>query len=253
MDIGSIGGKNGIFDQLRELGITQEHQLFRIFEEIKQGKKSTVHDLVRASLKRGKKSIANKNKRDAQETNRKMPGHLVKTNTNLTHDDYKNAQLADMDRTRMGQGMETAMVCVENYNPKDPKGLFLFGAPGIGKSRLMKGLVLKWAERGCTGEFWQVAELAKEMRNWETGDALMKKLAEIDVLVLDDFGTENTTDFVKTELIMLFDQRAARKKGIHFTSNIGADRVRIIYGSRIADRLNGVAQGLQCSGKTFRV
>ena len=74
-------------------------------------------------------------------------------------------------------------------------------------------------------------------------DTLMRLLKTVDILVLDDLGTENPTDFAGTKLNQIIDYRYYYEMPTVFTGNIGKEGLAPRIASRISE---GVMVLLEC-------
>jgi len=75
-----------------------------------------------------------------------------------------------------------------------------------------------------------------------------KKMLDVDILVLDDIGAENMSDFVREELYLLVDKRVLERKPILATMNFSPDEMGTWLGERIKSRLSGASQIIEIGG-----
>ena len=186
------------------------------------------------------------------EENRKRaelaPFHKMVSHCNLTRHDFDTKKLEDMKDTHiLGKAFET----VQNWDPSKQYGYFLYGDVGRGKTHLLKGLIIKWALRGVNGEFWTLTDLMAYYRSdFDSMRSMKIKLMEQKVLVIDDFGAENTSDFVKQEMLSLIDMRLNRGMGLFLSSNFHPGELAEIYGTRIVDRLASMMVSIEIKSPT---
>lgn len=125
---------------------------------------------------------------------------------------------------------------------------FMAGDPGNGKTHLAIAALNAFGR----GRFWKVPDFLDWLKHWafDEGyelDVLLKAYREQDfLLVLDDLGVENQTDWAHEQLYRVLDARYERKLPTIVTTN---QSLRKIDG-RIASRY---ASGLvPCKGADLR-
>lgn len=156
----------------------------------------------------------------------------------------------------------------------DTNNLYLYGDPGSGKTCTAIRYVLQFAynvffgidqskylQKDCNGfeynprrnftyEFVQVTEfllLVKDSYRKDSQDselAFLSKLASVDVLIIDDLGTQRTTDWNYDLLYYLIDQRYnSTEKRTIFTSNFDLEELSNKLGdTRITRRISQMAE-----------
>lgn len=107
--------------------------------------------------------------------------------------------------------------------------LYLWGHPGRGKTGLAIGLLVECIRSGKSGLFKIVPDMLDTIRtSYRTQEsmaddskarALMASLYSVDVLVLDDIGTEKATDWVSQILFQIIGTRHANELRTILTSN----------------------------------
>lgn len=104
------------------------------------------------------------------------------------------------------------------------KGLYLWGKPGVGKSYLSAGICNYYAKKNKKVAFVNVPKLISDLKMMFHDSVAMedklRRIANVDVLVLDDIGGESVTAWSRDDILLpLLDQRMERKKVTFFTSN----------------------------------
>ena len=137
-------------------------------------------------------------------------------------------------------------VTVKNYADQLPKGnwLTLTGASGIGKTHLARRLLKFWKRwhtydgkrnRVLSPDFCNWALFLDEMRASRPAQKI-KELQYMGLLVIDDIGAENGTEWAAEKLLMLLNAR--RNKPTVITSNLTLEDIAN-NNERIASRLLG--------------
>ncbi len=128
-------------------------------------------------------------------------------------------------------------VCEKNLN------LLLLGNTGSGKTYLLTACANYCVSLGKTVYFATAYGLNSTFLQCHLGDLQTKQLitetlADVDVLVIDDLGTENTYKNVTSEyLFVVINERIARGKQTFISSNLTLEEIRDKYDERIFSRL----------------
>ena len=122
------------------------------------------------------------------------------------------------------------------------KGLWLFGDVGTGKTTLAM-LVSKAAlEAGHSVAIYSLPRLLNEIRRtYEEGSdssyvQLLDRLAEVDLLHVDDLGAEKSSAWVLEQLYAIVNSRYEAERAMVITTNLDRERAR-----RADHRAHGVA------------
>jgi len=128
------------------------------------------------------------------------------------------------------------------------QGLFIYGGVGSGKTvwsykiarHYMETLAgKKWDEKSAPVYFANVPRLLDDlrvaMRDAEATKILDHKMMYSDLVIFDDIGAENATQWAKDKLYQYIDYRYANAKACIFTSNVELEALE----PRIADRIKG--------------
>lgn len=152
---------------------------------------------------------------------------------------------------------DSARECVQGF-VEGKHGLYIFGTPGTGKSHAAAGaLKARIRKTGLPGSFLVVPELTALLRKATktfAADDLIDALSAMDVLVLDDLGTERITDSVLTHLYQLID-RAWRdqRTGLVITSNLSLDEMAGKVGERLTSRIVDICKLVKLEGADHRL
>lgn len=139
------------------------------------------------------------------------------------------------------------------------QGLFLHGPVGTGKTRLACSILNDiWKTRTTKVRFVRVPEVLVRLQPSmsEAGEAetLITELTEVPVLVLDDVGANQGTDFSRRMLQVLVDARADRGGRTIWTSNLNPDELGQFLGDeRIPSRIVGSCRIVELDGPDQRI
>lgn len=171
--------------------------------------------------------------------------------------------LPDTDTQR--EALATAVRFVEAF-PVVDKGLLFHGPYGVGKTHLAVG-ILKSVIRntGAQGFFFETPELLRQVRHTynsqvdETEMGVLKPVLEADILVLDDLGTEKTSEWVQETLGLVINSRYNTRRPTILTSNLhdpmdSADPNSFMFqvGARTRSRLLEMCEWIEIQGPDVR-
>ncbi len=163
------------------------------------------------------------------------------------------------------QAFNYAYRLVREY-PSDNRGLLFMGTCGVGKTHLsvsiLRGLIEK---KGVSCLFYEFGALLKEIQNSynpisQTSELrVLTPVIEAEVLVLDELGASNPTDWVRDTIMQVINARYNDKKLTIFTTNyldgrrtehdeILEDRI----GVRLRSRLFEMCKTVQIEGEDYR-
>jgi DNA replication protein DnaC len=139
------------------------------------------------------------------------------------------------------------------------KGLGLYGGVGVGKTHLAVGACREILGRSLvrSARFWEVSNLLAHLRPTDgRSDERRWIVAECmacGVLVLDDVGSHNTTDWVREQVGMIVNHRWSNKLPMIVTSNDALEQSIGSLGERTVSRLKDATTYLELGGIDRRI
>ncbi|MDG3141896.1 primosomal protein DnaI [Streptococcus suis] len=156
---------------------------------------------------------------------------------------YKRIAFEDVliDDTERLEVYETLVDFISQYPNPDQKGLYLYGDMGIGKSFLMAALAHELSEKkGAETTLLHYPSFTIDIKNAIKTASVKDEIDAVktsDVLILDDIGAEQTSAWIRDEVLQVILQyRMQENLPTFFTSNYSfADLERKLASSRHGD------------------
>lgn len=149
-------------------------------------------------------------------------------------------------KTQLEKAYKAVKGYYENFDKyrEDGYGLYLFSTcKGSGKTRMAVSLANELIyERHISVKFCTSIQILNEIKaSWDsesdtTESRLLEHLSTTPVLIIDDFGTEKTKDWITERFYHIINERYINKKITIFTSNYSI--TDIDYDDRITDRIS---------------
>lgn len=116
--------------------------------------------------------------------------------------------------------------------------LVLAGATGVGKTHLALACAWEWFDDGFSIIFARVDDLLDQLRRGYEDGTYYQRLDELrrcSLLVLDDLGTEHTTDWAGEKIDRIVDWRYVNRVPLVVTTNARSEDLAPRVASRLAD------------------
>ena len=143
-------------------------------------------------------------------------------------------------------------------NLDEGRGLWLFGEVGTGKTTLAMLVAKAALEAGRSVAIYSMPRLLNEIRRTydEGADSsyieLHDRLAEVDLLHLDDVGAEKTSPWVLEQLYAIVNARYEAQRSMTITTNLGLEELVEQIGDRTVSRLKEMCELLPLHGRDQR-
>ncbi len=139
------------------------------------------------------------------------------------------------------------------------RGLYLQGDPGVGKTFLCSAIANELLKNNVPVLYLPFVDFLYSIKDTfndrdKRTQELLAAAREVDVLILDDLGSENITDFSQEILFSLLNYRGMNEmKPIVISSNYPIEEIAEMYHPRIFSRINKQTLILDCVGDDLRV
>ena len=162
-------------------------------------------------------------------------------------------------RENMRRVLAACQTFVEQFGRRE-ENLLLYGSPGLGKTFLCGAIARALLDQGHT-VFYATApalfvQLEKEQFHdgeEEEPEGFFEELLEVELLLIDDLGTEFFTSFTASRLFALLNTRLLAGRSTVLSTNLSLKDLAERYTDRVASRLMGNFTALKCYGEDVRL
>ncbi len=144
----------------------------------------------------------------------------------------------------------------ENFGDMS-KSLLMEGATGLGKTHLSLAIARRVIEKGYGVIYCStpniLSVLEKEHFSRDSDRPTKRHLEECDLLILDDLGTEFSTQFTTSTIYNIINTRLSRDKATIVNTNLSLFELKKIYSERLVSRMVGEHIYLEFVGEDIRL
>jgi len=126
---------------------------------------------------------------------------------------------------------------------KSPRGLYIFGQVGSGKTHLACGIANELINGGIEVLFLVVPDYLDEIKHsWEQGSdynekEILDRAREVPVLVMDDLGAHSYSEWTKSKIYTVLNYRVNNNLSTVITSNLEYHETEDYLDYRISSRI----------------
>ncbi|MBQ4128508.1 MAG: ATP-binding protein [Ruminococcus sp.] len=138
------------------------------------------------------------------------------------------------------------------------KGLLLIGGTGLGKTHLSLAIANEVINCGYSVVYVSAPDILSRLEkehfsyDYDKEQILLQSLLDCDLLILDDLGTEFSTQFTNSAIYNLFNTRVNMGKPIIINTNLDVNELANLYTKRFTSRLLNSCEQLDFIGKDIR-
>lgn len=188
-------------------------------------------------LSEERQAFADERAQKAYDENEKRKRLYFLRDYSLMDDEIKNATFDNFNAETLEQiaDLEFVKDRARDWIKGGKNNIILIGDTGVGKSHLAFAAIKAISDyNGKLATMVNVTDLfAKLKEDFKDEAETIKRLSEIDYLVLDDLGTEKTTEWSSGVLYSILNKRS----NTLITTNLGPNELMRRYGKRIYSRL----------------
>ena len=158
---------------------------------------------------------------------------------NLTFDTFDpDGRVGTTERER--ESLRAAFKRAKTYSGNVDGWLLLQGGFGVGKTHLAASVANQAAENGIATLFLTIPDLLDELRATFSDESttFQQRFDEIrtaPLIVLDDFGTQNATEWAREKLFQILNHRYTNRLAVVITTNLALEEIEARLRSRILD------------------
>lgn len=156
---------------------------------------------------------------------------------------------------RMADILEYCKCYAEDFDT-DSESLYMHGATGLGKTHLSLAIANVVAENGYRVIYDTaqniLSSLEKEKFSYSGTNEREKEILDCDLLIIDDLGSEFSTQFTVAAIYNIVNTRINRSKPVIISTNLTEAELEAKYTQRITSRIIGNYVSLLFLGKDIR-
>jgi DNA replication protein DnaC len=158
---------------------------------------------------------------------------------------FKNAKFDTIKITEHNkQIIESLKLFCLNFNENKNKSFLIFSHPGTGKTLITSAVVNMLVKQNKSVIFKNIIDILDQIKssygNYNDGIdeiKLIHGLCKTELLVLDDLGSENITNWSQEKIFKIIDKRYTDSRSTIFTTNLSLNEIKATYEDRIFSRL----------------
>lgn len=158
-------------------------------------------------------------------------------------------------RKRMSEILEYCKCYAEDFDTES-ESLYMHGATGLGKTHLSLAIANVVAENGYRVIYDTaqniLSSLEKEKFSYSGSSERENEILDCDLLIIDDLGSEFSTQFTVAAIYNIVNTRINRSKPVIISTNLTESELESKYTQRITSRIIGNYVSLLFLGKDIR-
>lgn len=166
----------------------------------------------------------------------------------------KNELESESPKKNIEKILSKSMSFLKNFHTSYENLLF-YGSPGTGKTFLSHCITKELIDKGFFVVYRTAEELIKGLKEIRfNGDTSLEELLiNCDLLIIDDLGTEQISDFTKMEMFNLLNTKLLKQKKMLVSTNLTLGNLSNTYSERITSRLLGNFTACKFFGEDIRI
>jgi DNA replication protein DnaC len=177
-----------------------------------------------------------------------MSSSFKKENFDMFRLDYYSNEVEEGKVSPRENMKNIYMTCINytrNFDAHE-KNLFFIGKPGLGKTFLCNSIAKDLLDAGKSVIYQSSPDLIDAIRKYkfdfdkENENApYLEELYNCDLLIIDDLGTELSTQFSNLAIYNILNRRLLNSRKIIISTNLNTDELMSTYSERIYSRILG--------------
>ena len=143
---------------------------------------------------------------------------------------------------------------LDSFNSHE-RNLLFTGTSGTGKSFLSHCIAKNLLDKGYLVVYRTADELLSDLKEikFKNNYEIEELILNCDLLIIDDLGTEQITDFSISELFTFLNKKILKQKKMLVSTNLSPEEIKLNYDERIYSRLMGNFTTLRFIGDDIRI
>jgi len=147
-----------------------------------------------------------------------------------------------------------------NLDPAVPKQLLFYGSTGLGKTFTSECIAREFIKNGKSVYYTSAPRLFSTFEDYKFGKSnsaeakrIIDYIQEVDLLIIDDLGTEFRTQYTDSILFDLINTRTNENKHMIISTNLSPMQIEPTYSQRISSRILGNFEVILFLGNDLRI
>lgn len=147
-----------------------------------------------------------------------------------------------------------------NLDPAVSKHLLFYGSTGLGKTFTSECIAKEFIKKGKSVYYTSAPRLFATFEDYKFGKSnsaeakrIIDYIQEVDLLIIDDLGTEFRTQYTDSILFDLINSRTNENKHMIISTNLSPMQIEPTYSQRISSRILGNFEVILFLGNDLRI
>lgn len=162
---------------------------------------------------------------------------------------YGKSENGVTPRENLAEIVEICKRFAQNIRTK-PQYLLMYGGTGLGKTHVTAATCKEAINNGASVIYDSIQNIVHAF--WNDADSAYAKYMNCDLLAIDDFGTEFSTQHSVSVIYNIINTRMLEEKSILINSNLDAQEFKKRYDARICSRIFGNFKVVRFFGEDMR-
>ncbi|MDE6796576.1 MAG: ATP-binding protein [Ruminococcus sp.] len=188
----------------------------------------------------------------------KLEVDMINSQSNLSlssFDTFSLSYYTDEDYNIMKRILEYTQDYAENFR-NDAHSILMYGKTGLGKTHLSLAIAGSVIEKGYSVIYDSVinilSKIEEEHFSYGHKRDMLNLVINTDLLIIDDLGTENKSNFYNSTVYNIINTRLNYNKPVIISTNLDIDEIREFYDERITSRITTQYMVFKFSGTDIR-
>ncbi len=138
---------------------------------------------------------------------------------------------------------------------KNSESLMFMGATGLGKTHLSLAIAGVTTEKGVGVIYAPLRNILSRIENehFSQNNTTLENVCNCDLLIIDDLGTEFSSQFTKSVIFEIINTRLLNSKPVIISTNLDVRELEKMYTERVVSRIVGCYRCFEFVGRDIRL